>query len=47
MQLGGLGERCKLLQQVRAEPGAETKYGVSFWKEMTKSKFDANISEKV
>ena len=30
IQLGGMGERCKLPQQVRAEPGCETGFG-AFW----------------
>ena len=29
MQLGGLGERCKLPQRVRAEPGRQTSFGES------------------
>jgi len=40
MQLGGLRERCKLPQRVRAEPGRQTTFGaylVVFWSENTLS----------
>ena len=36
MQLGDLGERCKVPQWVRAEPGRQTTFGayvVVFWSE--------------
>ena len=32
IQLGGLGERCKLPQRVRAEPGHQTHFGAFFGK---------------
>ena len=33
MQLGDLGDRCKLPQRVRVEPGRQTTFG-AFWSEM-------------